>query len=164
MDFRLATIDDIETISDIFHQCWHVSYLKILPAEVRLRMDHGAAQSLWRPSLENPNSRETYIGMANNAQVSVFRLGENPEVSKEGHLFSLYVHPSFAGQGFGKSSLSFVIQRLSELGFREISLWVFKSNQLAQQMYLSHGFTFTEIERTDPRWEIPEVRMVRRES
>ena len=70
------------------------------------------------------------------------------------HLFSLYVSPRVAGKGVGSGLLSHALD-----GFTHRTLWVFKDNQIAQNLYKKFGFEFTGAEKTDPRWQIPEVEM-----
>lgn len=164
MEFRLATIEDIDSIGEIFHQCWQISYKEILSQEVRDSMDLASAKELWAGSLLNPDSKETYLGIDEGRIVSIFRLGRDVDLIGTGHLFSLYVHPISAGKGFGSQTLQFVIQRLKSLGFQQISLWVFESNSIARSLYVSKGFQVTGLKRTDDRWKIPEIQMIKKSS
>jgi GNAT superfamily N-acetyltransferase len=67
-----------------------------------------------------------------------------------------------AGKGFGSQTLEFVIQRLKSLGFQQISLWVFESNEVARNLYVGKGFQVTDLKRTDDRWKIPEIQMIKK--
>ena len=164
MEFRLASIEDIDSIGEIFHQCWQISYKELLSQEVRDSMDLAAAKELWAGSLLNPDSKETYLGIDEGRIVSIFRLGRDVDLVSTGHLFSLYVHPMSAGKGFGSQTLEFVIQRLKSLGFQQISLWVFESNKVARNLYVGKGFQVTDLKRTDDRWKIPEIQMIKKGS
>lgn len=88
MEFRLATIEYIDSIGEIFHQCWQISYKEILSQEVRDSMDVAAAKELWAGSLLNPDSKETYLGIDEGRIVSIFRLGRDADLVSTGHLFS----------------------------------------------------------------------------
>lgn len=127
-------------------------------------MDLASAKELWAGSLLNPDSKETYLGIDEGRIVSIFRLGRDVDLIGTGHLFSLYVHPISAGKGFGSQTLQFVIQRLKSLGFQQISLWVFESNSIARSLYVSKGFQVTGLKKTDDRWKIPEIQMIKKSS
>ena len=59
-------------------------------------------------------------------------------------LNKLYIHPAFQGQGFGKSLLEEVIQRVKQLGGVELELNVHRQNP-ALHFYLKHGFKISQI-------------------
>jgi hypothetical protein len=48
------------------------------------------------------------------------------------------------------------------LGFQQISLWVFESNEVARNLYVGKGFQVTDLKRTDDRWKIPEIQMIKK--
>jgi ribosomal protein S18 acetylase RimI-like enzyme len=105
--------------------------------------------------------RSTFLLSSESVVVGVARFGRNTDAPDRGHLFSLYIHPKYAGKGFGKALLARVLEELTGRGFTEISLWVFKTNESAQALYRKNGFLPTGIERIDERWKIPEIEMLR---
>ena len=159
MEFRNASPAQLTDIAKLFHACWHVSYKDLLSAEVRRGMTLDEAANLWRPSLVEPNGKETVIGTLDTQIVSVFRIGTEKENPKNGHLFSLYVDPEVAGQGLGKKSLLEAQTRLSQKGFKTMSLWVFEKNEVAKGLYQSFGFHPTGSSRVDERWKETEIEM-----
>ena len=161
MEFRLAQATDIEAIARLFHSCWHQSYSEILSDEVRAAMEMDEAKKLWLPSLENPGDKETVLGFVEEKVAAVFRIGKDPREVRRGHLFSLYVEPALSGRGLGKSALDEAIRRLELQGFREITLWVFANNLIAQKLYRSRNFDLSGDKRMDERWQSPEIEMLR---
>lgn len=159
MEFRNASLAQLTDIAKLFHACWHVSYKDLLSAEVRRGMTLDEAANLWRPSLVEPNGKETVIGTLDTQIVSVFRIGTEKENPKNGHLFSLYVDPEVAGHGLGKKSLLEAQTRLSQKGFKTMSLWVFEKNEVAKGLYQSFGFHPTGSSRVDERWKETEIEM-----
>ena len=161
MEFRSATLRDLEKIATLFHACWQISYAELLKEDVRSAMTLTSAMELWKPALINPNGKDTVMGFSDSSLVSVFRIGPDPVTSDRGHLFSLYVDPSSSGNGFGKKSLAEAIARLKGLGYREISLWVFAANERARALYESSGFEVTGVTRIDERWREQEIEMLK---
>ena len=159
MKFHTASLAQLTDIAKLFHACWHVSYKDLLSEEVRRGMTLDEAANLWPPSLVEPNGKETVIGTLDTQIVSVFRIGTEKENLKNGHLFSLYVDPEVAGHGLGKKSLLEAQTRLSQKGFKTMSLWVFEKNEVAKGLYQSFGFHPTGSSRVDERWKETEIEM-----
>jgi ribosomal protein S18 acetylase RimI-like enzyme len=160
-EIRLATREDLENIVGVFFACWQESYRDLLPVKVREEMTLEKARELWLPSLGTTSDRVTLLLLTEGFVVGVARCGRDVTDTGRGHLFSLYIHPKYAGKGFGKALLGSVLEELTEKGLIDISLWVFKENENAQGLYRKAGFSPTGVERTDDRWRIPEIEMVR---
>jgi len=161
MEFRVAQLDDLAAIAELFHACWQLSYADLLSAEVRSAMTLDSAADLWRPGLVEPLGRETVVGIQGDEIVSVFRIGTDKDEPARGHLFSLYVAPSSAGKGVGMATLSAAVERIAKQGFPEISLWVFARNERAKALYTRAGFVETGRNRRDERWRELEIEMLR---
>lgn len=161
MEFRTATLRDLEKIAKLFRNCWQISYAELLKEDVRSAMTLESAMELWKPSLINPNGKETVMALEDSKLVAVFRIGPDPIKSERGHLFSLYVDPAVAGKGYGRKSLTEATSRLKARGFSEISLWVFAANKPAGALYESSGFEVTGVTRMDERWQENEVEMLK---
>jgi ribosomal protein S18 acetylase RimI-like enzyme len=159
MEFRTATLDELNEIAALFHACWHISYAQLLSEEVRASMTLDKSIELWKPSLIDPMGKETLVGTLDSKIVSVFRIGPDNDDLSIGHLFSLYVDPAASGRGIGKSSLTQAASRLREKGFKSMSLWVFEANSIARGLYQGFGFQLTGESRVDDRWKEVEVKM-----
>ena len=116
MQIRAATTDDIEPIVRVFLDCWKISYINLLPEEVREAMDFDAALKLWRNATEPHPERATYVIDVNNTIVAVARAGVDPVFNTRGHLFSLYVDPTHAGRGYGRALLTHIKKVIREIG------------------------------------------------
>jgi len=163
LEVKEASSEDLTTIIAIFLACWNESYRDLLPQHVREEMTLTKARELWLPAVENNSERETFIAFVDDVPVGVARFGRSIDDPVRGHLFSLYIHPKYAGKGLGNALLAQVIAKLKEQNFTEISLWVFKENLSAQGLYNRNGFRATGQERTDERWKIPEIEMLNKE-
>lgn len=63
-----------------------------------------------------------------------------------GEIISIYFLPEYTGKGYGKKLLSAAVERLSEMGFRDVFLWVLEENHIARAFYERCGF-FTSGEK-----------------
>ncbi len=57
-----------------------------------------------------------------------------------GELDRIYLHPSVWGHGHGSVLLRWCEEKLTELKFRTIKLWVFEVNERALRFYEKHGY------------------------
>ncbi|MBI3429950.1 MAG: GNAT family N-acetyltransferase [Actinobacteria bacterium] len=157
---RTGSAADIDDVVRIFRECWQQAYVGVLSKEVRSAMTVEKAYELWRPSFSSHLDRETLVALIDDKAVGMARIGSDPDLPLRGHLFSLYIEPGSASKGFGRALLKAALAKLSERNFKEISLWVFKANPGAMELYRKMGFTPTGRERTDPRWRSVEVEML----
>ena len=125
-------------------------------------MDIDAATKLLTNAV-NPNpGRYTLIDTEGEYGLGFASFGSDLDDLTKGHLFSLYVSPESAGKGVGSKLLNEVISELSKIGKPEITLWVFKENPTAIGLYRKFSFVETGREKTDERWQIPQIEMLRK--
>jgi len=160
VNFRLVTLNDIPVISNIFLECWKISYENLLPESVRDSMDETRAKNLWTITLSNNLDRETFMGLVDNQPIGFFRIGVDQSDESRGHLFSLYVSPQFAGMGYGKKLLAEAIRLIKEKKFSTMSLWVFEENIPARALYAKFDFEPSGKTKITPEWQLPEIEMV----
>ena len=160
MTIRPARPDDLDAVVRIFRACWSESYRDLLKTEVRNSMTVEKATDLWVSALTPNTDRETLLACIGENPIGMARIGTDVDFPSRGHLFSLYIDPRYAGQGFGKTLLAAALGKLSRRGFKEISLWVFKANLGAIGLYGKLGFQPTGRERTDDRWQSLEIEML----
>ena len=162
MLIRPVTSQDLGSLVTIFRACWNVSYRDLISEAVRDAMDVEAATKLLTNAV-NPNpGRYTLIATEWEAGLGFASFGSDPEDATRGHLYSLYVSPESAGKGVGFELLNEVISELGKIGKPEITLWVFKENPIAIGLYRKSGFVETGREKTDERWQIPQIEMLRK--
>lgn len=64
-----------------------------------------------------------------------------------GEIYSIYFHPDFWGTPVTKKGLQFCIDRLRNLGYSYITIWVLKDNTRAIKFYKKNGFTCDDFEK-----------------
>ena len=125
-------------------------------------MDVEAATKLLTSAVNPKPGRFTLIATEEETGLGFASFGNDPEDSTRGHLYSLYVSPESAGKGVGTKLLTEVISKLGETGLPDVTLWVFKENPIAIGLYLKSGFVEPGREKTDERWQIPQIEMLRK--
>lgn len=125
-------------------------------------MDIEAATQLLTAAANPKPGRFTLVATEGELDLGFASFGSDLENETRGHLFSLYVAPESAGRGVGRKLLNAVIAQLSNIEKSEVTLWVFKENPTAIGLYRKFGFIETGREKTDERWQIPQIEMLRK--
>lgn len=160
MHLESAEITDLPAIANLFLRCWTISYASVLSESSRATFDFESAKELWRASIENPGDKQTLLVLESEEVVAVFRIGSDKDDPTQGHLFSLYVDPDFAGLGYGKFALLESVTRSKAAGFKAMTLWVFAENERANVLYLKNGFIATGKSRVNPEWGALEIELI----
>lgn len=161
MQIRPVESIDLGSLVTVFRDCWNISYRDLISAEVREAMDIATTTNLLTASANPKPGRFTLVAIENEI-LGFASFGNDADDESRGHLFSLYVSPESAGQGVGSKLLAEVIANLEQLDMAEITLWVFKENPTAIGLYRKFRFDETGREKTDERWQIPQIEMLRK--
>lgn len=162
MEIRQVKGSDLGSLVRIFRDCWNISYRDLITEEVRLAMDVSTATQLLTAAANPKPGRFSLLATDGETGLGFASFGSDIDELNRGHLFSLYVSPAIAGKGVGSKLLDSVIRQLNELGKKEITLWVFKENPTAIGLYRKFEFVETGREKTDERWQIPQIEMLRK--
>jgi ribosomal protein S18 acetylase RimI-like enzyme len=76
---------------------------------------------------------------------------------RPGYIASLYVDPAAGGRGIGTALLR---HALADIGSRPVTLWVFEANVRARALYERNGFRPDGARIVDPRWRVPQIRLL----
>jgi ribosomal protein S18 acetylase RimI-like enzyme len=87
-------------------------------------------------------------------------VGPSRDPDADGEVYTIYVHPQHWGSGVGRELIRAGEQRLRELGYARVVLWVLDGNERAQRFYESAGWTADGERRTLEflAQSVPEVR------
>jgi len=161
MLIRPVESSDLGSLVTVFRACWNISYRDLISAEVREAMDIATTTNLLTASANPKPGRFTLVA-TDDETLGFASFGNDADDESRGHLFSLYVSPESAGKGVGSKLLAEVISALAQIDKAEIALWVFKENLTAIGLYRKFGFGETGREKTDERWQIPQIEMLRK--
>ena len=158
---RLATPADAPGLARVFVLAWRSGYVGIVEEPVLDALDEIEIAD-WLGTMTSSNGPTTWLAESADDGVLAFsRHGEDPEDSRRGHIYSLYVDPAATGRGIAKALLDHDLQLLGERGLGTVTLWVFEHNQAARGLYTSFGFLPDGARRVEPRYGAPEIRMRR---
>jgi ribosomal protein S18 acetylase RimI-like enzyme len=161
MLIRPVESSDLGSLVTVFRACWNISYRDLISAEVREAMDVATTTNLLAVSANPKPGRFTLVA-TDDETLGFASFGNDADDESRGHLFSLYVSPERAGKGVGSKLLAEGIAKLAQVDKAEITLWVFKENPTAIGLYRKFGFSETGREKTDERWQIPQIEMLRK--
>jgi GNAT superfamily N-acetyltransferase len=159
---RRAGSSDVTALAGIFVAAWRHGYPGIVPDGVIAAVDVSAAIEIIGAPDAQPEAT-TVIADVGGAVAGYIQYGPDAEAAdaETGYVAALYVHPDHEGHGLGRLLLDHAIRELGGAGRHRIRLWVFAGNSRARSLYLSAGFRPDGAELTDPRWQTPQVRMLR---
>lgn len=91
------------------------------------------AESLYHPEL-------TPLGVYRGGTMVGFLMYGSATQDGRAWLFRIMIDKKYQGQGLGKEALERVIHRMRTEGYSEINIGWDPANEVAEQLYLSHGF------------------------
>ena len=162
---RIANIKDVTSISQVHVRSWQVAYKGLLPDAVLDKLSVESRQKGWNNILSDPEQYTTIY--EENGSITGFcnsGASRDPDASADtGELNAIYLEPDYFHQGIGRQLLLDSLDKLTEKGYKSVSLWVLSSNKKALAFYRHHGFSFDGNEKTAkrPGYQLHEVRMVK---
>jgi ribosomal protein S18 acetylase RimI-like enzyme len=150
-----TTIDKIVTLhkdkSSIipFEHPLIIQIRDFLPSDIDLAfaVDHLAFPPLWQISKEDFTQA---LAISKNKSVALNLFGEiigyqiSSNIFDSGHIARIAVRPEYQKQHIGSALLENLFRRFIALGVREITVNTSSDNQPAINLYLHHGFSFTQ--------------------
>jgi GNAT superfamily N-acetyltransferase len=162
---RRAVVADAEAAAQCHATCWQEGYGDLVDP-VRLADATGDLTrwtERWRTAIEDgaerwvadhPDGPEVPVGdrLIGFAAPGITRDGDAPYPLE---LYAIYVRKPWWGTGLADRLLDVAI------GNQPASLWVFETNVRARAFYARHGFVPDGARKDEPRFGVPEIRMVR---
>ena len=155
MKIERAVLEDVPAIARAQVRSWQAAYECIVPVPsltARSPADHlptlsvEKREALWRellargaPELLVAKDHEYIVGF-----VAFGRCRDEDAIASRAEIWSMYVIPSHWSQGVGTQLWNQARERLSELGYRTVSLWLLAANTRAIQFYDRMGFDLDE--------------------
>lgn len=129
--------DDKKEISKIYEDSWKFAYAGIIPKNYLESIPKGH----WIPHLENKNMNNLvlikdgkFIGTSSCCH------SRSKEFENFGEIVSIYLLPEYTGKGYGNKLFEATLNELTELGYKDVFLWVLEENNRARQFYESQKF------------------------
>lgn len=151
MDFRVvkATVGNAAAMGRVHSASWQKAYRGLIPDEV---VDCFTAESRAEAFAEAISARpeEYYLFTVDGNPAGLALLYKSHEENlpdSVGEIYALYFHPDYWGTAAPHEGIQFCMERLKQLGFTAITIWVLKDNLRARKFYEKHGFTLDGEER-----------------
>jgi ribosomal protein S18 acetylase RimI-like enzyme len=163
---RPARLDDAAQIAEIHVRSWQLAYRGLVPQEYLDAIDLAARQDRWAESLAHPNRARggTFVAVDDGGVILGFAHAElsrdDDAAAGTAEVWAIYLAPDSWRQGIGRRLLSAVTERLTDIGYAEVTLWVLADNARARRFYEAVGFRPDAEAKVDDRRGFP-VREVR---
>jgi ribosomal protein S18 acetylase RimI-like enzyme len=151
-----ATAADAPALAAVFLNCWRTAYRGIVDDAIIDRLDASGVEARWRRLVAG---HRVLVARVDGAAVGMIRFGADEDDPTRGHVFSLYVDPSAAGRGTGRSLLARATGELAAADYRTATLWVFAANERALRFYRAAGWKPTGATRVEPEWRALELQL-----
>ncbi|MBQ6142897.1 MAG: GNAT family N-acetyltransferase [Clostridia bacterium] len=133
--------DDKKEISKIYEDSWKFAYAEIIPKDY---LDNIPAGS-WIPHLENKNMNNlVLIKDGKFIGTSSYCRSRSKEFKNFGEIVSIYLLPEYVGKSYGKKLFKATLNELTELGYKDVFLWVLEENVRARRFYESQKFKLSD--------------------
>lgn len=140
---RAATAADAGGMGAAQAAAWRASYGGVLPADTVAALTPEALAEVWRDALVRPPSgaHRVLVALAADRVVGFTAVGpaggDRPEV---GELLALEVTPEAQRGGHGSRLLNAAADRLRDVGFEQVVVWVLDGDEVRLGFFTTAGF------------------------
>jgi phosphinothricin acetyltransferase len=137
LNFRDATIDDLQTIVDIYNATIpsRIVTADLIPVTVDSKLDwFNEHNPVTRPLWMVENKDEHIIGW-----ISFQNFYGRPAYNETAEI-SIYIDENFRGNGYGKQMLSYAIKQCPLLKINNLLGFIFEQNFISINLFKSMGF------------------------
>lgn len=144
MDFQVirATKEFAFDMGYVHSYSWQEAYAGIIPDEIIRTFTPKNRAKIFLDVLKNP-LEEYYLFKVDDRPAGIASLAKSHEKNMPdyiGEIYSIYFHPDFWGTEATQKGFQFCVNRLKDLGFSEITIWVLNDNLRAKRFYERNGF------------------------
>lgn len=138
MEIRhLTESDDLLSVSRVYEQSWKYAYKSIIPKSY---LD-GISEGKWVKNISSPMLKSLIVLENDNiVGTASYCASRFSEMKHWGEIVSIYLMPEVIRKGYGKALLQAAVKELTEMGFKDIFLWVLEDNENARCFYEKFGF------------------------
>ena len=127
---RLAKPGDAEGVARVYIESWHDTYAAVLSVRLLCAMTPRGQTVRWRAAIRArgeavlvaEDAKQTIVGMASCGRSRDSQLGFDGEV------YTLYVDPTFYGQGIGRAMLSGAFAWMAHRDYASCVIWAHAKN------------------------------------
>lgn len=146
MIIRSATKSDASLVGYIHAKSWQTTYQGIIPMEYLNALLENSLE-LGQAFLKQIEIGAVIIDIAfgdEECYAPIGYVGYGRSVDNDcpshGEIRALYLIPDYKGKGYGHALFTHAAQRLMEMGYTRLHVWVFEENTHARRFYEQNGF------------------------
>lgn len=134
-----ATISNIEELASIHVNAWQQAYKKMIPKEYLESLSVNKRKENFHNDFTNKPDLEFYFIQCNgeNAGILIMRNNINHKCIE---ILAFYLLKSYWHRGIGTSVMNLIKEKLKNLQFKKITLWVLDENKQAIKFYEKNNF------------------------
>ncbi|MCI8648100.1 MAG: GNAT family N-acetyltransferase [Firmicutes bacterium] len=140
MEIRLVKKEDSRfDISRVYEESWKYAYNTIIPQDYLNSIPEGK----WAQHIDSPGVYSLILVKSGEIiGTSSYCSARLPDMKGYGEIISIYLLPEYIGKGYGKKLIQASLEKLYQLGYQNVFLWVLKENKRARRFYEKIGFRF----------------------
>ena len=142
MTIRVATLHDVQAISDIRIRSWRHIYREDIDAAYLAEFDPRSTDERWRVMIDGTTPRSRIFVDDENGAVTGFIALEPANAEHfgyEAYLSAIYLEPARIGSGLGRALFGTGMAWLEEVGYADVFWWVLAVNWRAIAFYEKIG-------------------------
>lgn len=140
---RYATYVDAKILGQIHALSWKVAYKNIVPDEILDNITIEKRIKFFEKALTEGWEEDALI-FKDDIAVGLICIGkcrDNDKDESTGEIWGIYLHPNYWNQGVGTELITWGLNELKHINFKEITLWVLENNLNARKFYEKMGFS-----------------------
>jgi len=143
MIIRQATLADAPAIAKIRIDTWRTAYRGIVPEDYLSNMSYEESERSWVSRLSETEREKTWVYVAVDAVGRLVGfvsggMGRDEDPVYKSELYAIYILQAYQGQGIGRLLALALVEKLVQMGFDSMLLWVFADNP-ARRFYEAMG-------------------------
>lgn len=136
----------MDDICRVYALSWKTAYRGMIPDDY---LD-ALSETKWTSHLSKDSDRLLLaIDHDKIVGVSTYSAARDSAMAGWGEIISLYLLPSYYRKGIGTKLLKAAIKELTDIGYRQLYLWVLEDNRSARSFYEQNGFIFSGDRQAD---------------
>ncbi|MFD0717696.1 GNAT family N-acetyltransferase [Paenibacillus sp. GCM10027626] len=149
IEIRWAQLEDTRDLGFVHSESYRKAYKEIIPDEYLEQYTPVVRERYFYNTLVQGTEQIAVI-LVDNKIVGCMLLkacNDDDLQDDSGEISAIYLLQNYIGMGLGKQFLNWGLEKLKELGFGSVVLWVLKENKRAIRFYERQEFVYDEKER-----------------
>jgi ribosomal protein S18 acetylase RimI-like enzyme len=143
MIIRQATLADGPAIAKVRVDTWRTAYRGIIPEDYLFTMSYEKSEQSWTRHWSEGESAGTwtFVAVDESGQIVGFvsgGTGRDNDQEYKSELYAIYILPGYQGGGIGRLLTLALVEKLVQVGYDSMLLWVFANNP-ARRFYEALG-------------------------